>query len=195
MKDILILAAFPSELCGPMATMEGLYQGADVVFTGLGKVNAAHHVSKAIAIHRPKLVVNFGTAGGPSEFKGQVVNCTSFFQRDMDCSAMGFQKCQTPGDTIDIFPSNGIRFEDFPEFICATGDSFVTDIGKYKQAYDMEAYAIAKCCLYEAVPFACFKYISDAGDPADWSALVSGGIFKFREIYSDTLIPFVSGMI
>ena len=48
---------------------------------------------------------------------------------------------------------------------CATGDSFVeSEIGVKADVVDMEAYAIAKVCYLESIPFACFKYISDFAD-------------------------------
>lgn len=147
-----------------------LHKEDQVFVTGLGKVNAAHHATKLIMEHAPKLVVNFGTAGAVSDdFKHGLVECTGFIQRDMDCMPLGFEKHVTPyEDKSHLIGS--------PELVCGTGDSFVIDgadlIAAGIDVVDMEAYAIAKVCKHFGVQFRCFKYISDkanenAGD--DWT--------------------------
>lgn len=61
-----------------------VFANVNTVFTGIGKVNAAIGLSKAIAARRPKLIVNLGSAGSQRHGKGAVVCCTRFVQRDMD---------------------------------------------------------------------------------------------------------------
>ena len=145
--------------------------GADGVFiTGLGKVNAAMQAVKLILEHKPKLVVNFGTAGSvSSEYSCGLVECTGFIQRDMDCSPLGFERYVTPYE-------DGHHMLGNPEIICGTGDSFVINpelSGAGVHIVDMEAYAIAKVCRNFEVDFRCFKYISDSADEnagSDWAA-------------------------
>ncbi len=163
MPLMIILAALQEEI-------PTLHTEDHVFVTGLGKVNATLQATKLILEHKPKLVVNFGTAGSISnEFVMELVECTGFIQRDMDCSPLGFEKYVTPYE-------EGGHLIGTPEIICGTGDSFVIDGSELPQAgvhiVDMEAYAIAKVCRELQVPFRCFKYISDAADESaseDWS--------------------------
>jgi adenosylhomocysteine nucleosidase len=49
--------------------------------------------------------------------------------------------------------------------VCGSGDSFATDgVMMGWNVVDMEAYALAKVCAGENVPFCCLKYISDGAD-------------------------------
>ncbi|RYY59567.1 MAG: T9SS type A sorting domain-containing protein [Chitinophagaceae bacterium] len=64
-------------------------EGFEVLYTGVGKINAAHHLTKALVERRSKnqfinLVLNFGTAGSSKFATHSLVECTTFIQRDMD---------------------------------------------------------------------------------------------------------------
>ena len=81
---------------------QGLFERADisVLYTGLGKVNAALSLAKKLATLRaqaalPSLVVNFGTAGSRRFATGSVVACRQFVQRDMDVTGLGFSLGET----------------------------------------------------------------------------------------------------
>jgi adenosylhomocysteine nucleosidase len=155
MAPMIILTALQEEI-------PTLHTEPDVFVTGLGMVNAALAATKLIMEHTPSLVVNFGTAGSiSSEYANGLVECTGFIQRDMDCSPLGFDKYVTPFE-------EGHHMIGTPEIVCGSGDSFVTDAGDLPEAgvhiVDMEAFAIAKVCREFAVPFRCFKYISDNAD-------------------------------
>ena len=53
----------------------------------------------------------------------------------------------------------------------------------------MEAYAIAKVCMREAVPFTCVKYVTDLANEdasADWQSNVAAGQTAFQS-YLDKL--------
>jgi adenosylhomocysteine nucleosidase len=160
---------------------QGLFaeSDADVVFTGLGKVNAAYRLTRRLAelrsrgVERP-LVLNLGTAGSRRFAAGSVIACRRFVQRDMDVSGLGFALGQTPFDG-DVpaeleFPE---VFAELPHGVCATGDRFEAhDQGLPWEIIDMEAYAFAKVCWLERVPFACAKFVSDGADGSaagDWT--------------------------
>ena len=88
----------------------------------------------------------------------------------MDSRPLGTDLGQTPYEND---PPKIIEIPDHPintinmNLTCATGDSFVeSEIGLKADVVDMEAYAIAKVCYLESIPFACFKYISDFADDA-----------------------------
>src|ERR1044071_5279184 len=73
-----------------------------VLFTGVGKINAAYHLTLKLAEYRaqslpPPLVVNFGTAGSSQFERGALVSCSTFVQRDMDASQIGRASCRERG--------------------------------------------------------------------------------------------------
>ena len=75
------------------------------------------------------------------------------------------------GDRFDT----GLRFEagrDDPSF----------------DVVDMEAYALAKVCFFEGVPFACAKYVTDGADSkaaTDWNANLPLAAEAFVTLYRD----------
>ncbi len=165
--------------------------GVPVLFTGLGKVNAAAALARHLAALRiagtpPALVVNFGTAGSPRFRTGEVVACRRFLQRDIDLTPLGFPRGHTPfdehGGALEFDPV----FHHLREATCGTGDSFETAAsGIDCDVVDMEAYALAKVCRHEAVAFACAKFISDGADHAaarDWRANVALAAHRFLEL-------------
>ena len=134
--------------------------------TGVGKINATYNSLKLISIHKPKLVINYGTAGAINSSLKGIIECTKFYQRDMDVSGLNFALGETPYDKIKeiIISESG--------YSCGSGDSFVNKkIDMNVDVVDMEAYAIAKVCKLENIEFKCFKYVSDNADDSandDW---------------------------
>ena len=173
-KNTLIAVAMKEELSLEQA------DGWNVVYTGIGKVNALISVNRALKEFKPDNLINFGTAGSSrSDLKG-LHEVTTFKQRDMDLRSLGLPLGFTLNDDI-----NDIRLNR-PGLSCGTGDSFVTSDYEMKtDLYDMEAYALAKLCLIEKINYFCFKYISDeANDSAskDWNANVSKGAVHFMHL-------------
>ncbi|HEY0468391.1 MAG TPA: hypothetical protein VGC79_29540 [Polyangiaceae bacterium] len=163
-----------------------------VLYTGLGKVNAALSLARRLSTLRaqgalPHLVVNFGTAGSRTFATGSVIACRTFVQRDMDVTGLGFALGQTPFETLPATLSFPAVFQGLPEGVCGTADRFETGTGGLPcDVIDMEAYALAKACLAEGVPFACAKYISDGADHAaadDWQASLPKAAAAFWELY------------
>ncbi|PIE49993.1 MAG: nucleosidase [Flavobacteriales bacterium] len=148
------------------------FEGYEMLFTGIGKVNATYHLLKKIQEYRPDIIINLGTAGGFGFQKGEVICCTEFVQRDMDVSPLGFKKYQTPFSKSPIVLEYGIAKEGLKKGVCGTGDCFETEhtTNKYN-VVDMEVYALAKVAKEEQIPFLCLKYISDGADDnavTDW---------------------------
>jgi adenosylhomocysteine nucleosidase len=167
-----------------------------VLYTGLGKVNAALILARKLASLRargelPSLVVNFGTAGSRNLPTRSVVACRKFVQRDMDVTGLGFALGETPFESTPVTLEFPAVFGDLPEGVCGTGDRFETgEIPVACDVIDMEAYALAKACLYESVPFACAKYISDGADGTaadDWQASLPGAAAAFWALYQQLL--------
>src|SRR3979490_3640699 len=59
---ILVLTAIDDELDKARAP-----EGVEVIYSGVGKVNAASAATLALLVLRPSLVINYGTAGKISE--------------------------------------------------------------------------------------------------------------------------------
>jgi adenosylhomocysteine nucleosidase len=167
------------------------FDALNVLFCGVGKVNAAYRLTHTLGYWRqrnntvPRIVLNLGSAGSTHFQRGTIVNCTKFVQRDFDVTALGHAPFMTPGETLPATLTNGLRFEGFPEGTCGTGDNFSTDNQMVEwNVVDMEAYALAKVCAYENIPFACLKYITDGGDESaagDWKDSLSGTAALLRE--------------
>ncbi len=148
--------------------------------TGAGKINATYNLTKLIDDKKPKEIINFGTAGAITKKLSGIIECTKFYQRDMDVtSLMGLKIGQTPFDDINeiIITDKG--------YSCGTGDSFVTgSIPIQVDVVDMEAYALAKVCKLEKINFRCFKFISDNADElanTDWVENCKKGAKLFEQ--------------
>lgn len=162
------------------------FNGVNKLITGIGKVNAAFALTRAVYNLRPKLIVNLGSAGSQHFNRGDVVCCTNFVQRDMDVRGLGFALYETPFSNLPAVLPHGLKFEGLPEGIIGTGDSF--EMNHSTSAYnlvDMEAYPLALIAMQEQIPFLCLKYISDGADGGaaeDWSVNVHKAATRFKEL-------------
>ena len=136
-------------------------------YIGVGKINATYNLLKLINKFKPNQVINFGSAGAIKRRVSGIVECTKFYQRDMDARGiLDLRLGETPFDNIKeiIISDNGLS--------CGSGDSFVKNkIEMDIDLVDMEAYALAKVCKLEHIQFRCFKYVSDNADenaPNEW---------------------------
>jgi adenosylhomocysteine nucleosidase len=188
---IMVAMALPAEGAGRFEAA-----GVAVLYTGVGKVNAAIALTRRIARlrrehHGPPLVVNFGTAGSTQFPARTLVACRRFVDRDMDVGALGFAPGVTPFDELPPMLEFPAVFESLPDAICGTGDSFAaTGRGFDCDVLDMEAYALAKACRIEGAGFACAKYVSDGADERaaeHWRENVAGAADRFLALYQDLL--------
>jgi adenosylhomocysteine nucleosidase len=143
----------------------GIFDDVNALIVGIGKVNAAYHLTKAIAANKPGIIVNLGSAGSNAYKRGEVVCCTRFVQRDMDVRALGYELYETPLSGEAPLLQYGLQADGLPSGICGTGDNF--EVGHTSDAYDvidMEAYPLAWIAKKENIPFLCLKYISDGAD-------------------------------
>ena len=146
---------------------------------GVGKINATYNLIKLIHEHKPSEIINYGTAGAIKKELSGIVECTKFYQRDMDArSLLNLKLGETPFDHINEI----INSEE--GFSCGSGDSFVNkQIEMDLDLVDMEAYALAKVCKLEGINFKCFKYISDNADEnatSDWIENCKKGAKLFK---------------
>ena len=146
---------------------------------GVGKINATYNLAKLISKYKPLEVINYGTGGAINKKLSGIVQCTKFYQRDMDVRGLLDLKLgETPFDSINEI----INSQD--GYSCGSGDSFVNkQIEMNVDLVDMEAYALAKVCKFEGIEFKCFKYISDNADSnasSDWIENCKKGAKLFK---------------
>jgi adenosylhomocysteine nucleosidase len=83
--------------------------------------------------------------------------------------------------------SKSRRFDDLQRGLCGSGDSFViTACAHDCDVLDMEAYALAKVCLFERCTFNAVKYVTDGADDAasqDWQSNVHRAAQQFVTLY------------
>lgn len=143
-----------------------------LLFTGVGKVQAAMRLTAKIQRYRPSHVLNLGTAGSRNYPTGTLLNVTGFIQRDMDVTPLGIERYRTPFLEDPAVLRVGEVYSGMPQGICATGDSFDTEADPMlADAFDMESYALAYVCKEHNTAFSCIKYISDGADDRaadDW---------------------------
>ena len=163
-----------------------VFEDYHTLITGIGKVNAAYELSKAIQYKRPLLIVNLGSAGSNYFQKGDVVCCTQFVQRDMDVRGLGYAKYETPLSGLPPVLKYGLTIDGLPESVCGTGDTFeMAHAATVYNVIDMEAYALAMIAMKENIPFLCLKYISDGADDnaaEDWTARVHKAAVAYGDI-------------
>ena len=172
---IKLFVALPSEFPKGLEPM-----GVDVIYTGVGKVNAAIKATEILKDLNPTqtIVINYGSAGSFAYGIGTLVRCDRFEQGDIDTKQFA-KKTYTPFDDL-IYPKlekGELKFGE--DNLCVTRDTFMN---KAKNTVcDMEAYAIAKVCKIYGFDFVAYKYISDNGNANDWKKNHNKGIEQFLE--------------
>jgi len=170
--------------------------GAQVLYTGVGKVNAASTLARRLAEMRctgdpMPLVVNLGTAGSRNLPAHSLVACNRFSQRDMDVSGLGFEPGVTPFDDTPAVIEFAPVFTQLQQCHCSTADSFATHLHTVAgDVVDMEAFALERVCRAENSSFACAKYITDGADSdsaVHWEAALEAAALSFSALYSSLM--------
>lgn len=181
-NDVATVMALPGE-------SQGLFEKENipVFYTGIGKVNAALTAADIIHKTKCKVMINLGTAGSSKFNTHDLIEVSTFVQRDMDLSPLGFKIGETPFDPIPVGIDLIPYFPDLSKGICGTGDSF--EIGATKvhcELVDMEGYALAKVCRKLGVQLISLKYITDGANHNahnDWQANLIPGSKRLLEYY------------
>lgn len=186
-SDVATIMALQSE-------SQGLFEKENipVIYTGIGKVNAALAAMDVIHKTKCKVMINLGTAGSSVFNTHDLIEVASFVQRDMDLSPLGFKMGETPFDPvpheIDLIP----YFSDLKKGVCGTGDHFATGISKVPcDLVDMEGYALAKVCRKFGVQLISLKYITDGANHDahnDWAANLIPGSTKLLEYFKKMVV-------
>ena len=157
MSKILVVAALESEFFNDKTLNH------KIVYSGIGKINAARTITEQILKNRPNLILNVGTAGSlKSNLSGSFV-VRDVIEHDMSAEPLA-PRGSTPFDSTDSVLSS-----DLGSVRCATGDSFVTEVDPWLiensvDLVDMELFAIAKVCTYYGITWRSLKYVSDYVD-------------------------------
>lgn len=152
------------------------------LMTGVGPVEAAVAVTRALAaLDRaralPDLVVSLGSAGSARLAPTEVYQATAVSWRDIDASALGFPRGETPFLGLPAVLPMPLRVPGLPGATLSTGADVVSGAGYGAidaDMVDMETYAVLRACQAFAVPLVALRGISD-GDRAlaglgDWTA-------------------------
>jgi adenosylhomocysteine nucleosidase len=175
--DLLIITALESEL-----KRNALPFGVEVVYSGIGKINAALASTKAIHQFSPRKIMNFGTAGKVNPQLDGLLDIGKVIQRDMMAEPLAPRGttpfCRRPQEYL----SSG-------KYICGSGDSFVTSpdpwlLSQGVDIVDMELFAIAYVANQHQIPWHSYKYITDNANESsgnDWQQKVHHGQDLFVE--------------
>ena len=162
---------------------------AVIVFSGIGKVNAAYACTLLCREFSPEFIITTGLSGGLGRSNVlETVVATSTCQHDSDTTALGdpiglvstVNKIYFPADEklTDLF----CRLTGAKKGVFACGDQFVADKEKAQKivdnfdaiACDMESGAIGQVAYLAGIPYVAVRIISDGaneGAPISFSEL------------------------
>lgn len=146
-----------------------LRQRIEPLFTGIGPVEAAIGVTRALSLlqargHLPDIVTCLGSAGSALLEHTEVYQITSASYRDMDASALGFEKGRTPLLDLPAEVTLPLRIPGVPEARLSTGANVVSGPAYAAidaDLVDMETFAVLRACQMFGVPLIGLRGISD----------------------------------
>lgn len=151
------------------------------LMTGVGPVESAVAVTAALADLAargalPDLVVSLGSAGSRQLEQVRVYQVATLEYRDMDASALGFPKGETPLLGLPARMDLPHQIPDLASASLATGASIVSGAGYdavAAQMVDMESYAVLRACQRFGLPLIGLRGISDGAEElmqlSDWT--------------------------
>ena len=162
-RNILFVMADKAEY-GPH-----LQQRFTPLMTGIGPVEAAVQLTGSLALlaHQgrlPDLVVSLGSAGSRVLEQTEIYQATSVAYRDMDASALGFEKGVTPFLDLPATIPLPLRIPGIAEASLSTGANIVSGVAYdaiSAEMVDMESYACLRACMRFDVPLVLLRGISD----------------------------------
>lgn len=146
-----------------------LRQQITPLMTGIGPVEAAVQLSAALAgmDAKPRLIVSLGSAGSNRLVQAEVYQVSAVSYRDMDASALGFERGCTPLLDLPAVLDLPLRIPGLPEAKLATGASIVSGVayqGIDADMVDMETFAILRCAQHFNIPLIGLRGISDGAE-------------------------------
>ncbi|MEX3007529.1 5'-methylthioadenosine/S-adenosylhomocysteine nucleosidase [Hoeflea sp. TYP-13] len=139
------------------------------LITGVGPVESAIKVTSALdrleaAGAKPDLIISVGSAGSAELEQTCVYQVSSVSYRDMDASALGFEKGATPFLDLPVTLKMPVTIPDIPAASLSTGANIVSGDaydGIDAQMVDMETFSILRACDHFGLPLAGLRGISD----------------------------------
>ena len=139
------------------------------LFTGVGPVEAAVKLTATLqelaqSGNAPDIVVSLGSAGSARLEQTEVYQATAVSYRDMDASALGFERGATPFLELPVIVDLPLRIPGIAEASLSTGANIVS--GKTydminADMVDMETFAILRACHHFNLPLIGLRGISD----------------------------------
>lgn len=153
----------------------------DPLMTGVGPVEAAVALTAALARldatgHKPDLIVSLGSAGSARLEQTEVYQASSVSYRDMDASALGFEKGLTPFLDLPKEVSLPVEVAGIPSARLSTGASIVSGAAYDAidaDMVDMESFAVLRSAQHFGIPLIGLRGISDGKEElkhvGDWT--------------------------
>ncbi|MCL8384314.1 5'-methylthioadenosine/S-adenosylhomocysteine nucleosidase [Xanthobacter aminoxidans] len=160
---------------------EHLKARIDPLITGVGPVEAAVETARALAIlhhqgRHPDLVVTLGSAGSRRLDHAEVYQVARVAYRDMDASALGFERGKTPFLDEPVVVELPHRIAGVPEASLSTGGAIISGAAYdaiAEDMVDMETFAVLRAARRHGVPLLGLRGISDGKAEltgyADWT--------------------------
>ena len=137
--------------------------------TGVGPVESGVAMGAELARLQaqnalPDLVVSLGSAGSRTLEQTEIYQAVSVSYRDMDASALGFEKGATPFLDLPVTVPLPLRIPDIREATLSTGAAIVSGSAYdaiAEDMVDMETFACLRACQLFGVPLVGLRGISD----------------------------------
>lgn len=152
------------------------------LMTGVGPVEAAVQLTAALAgmARPPRLVVSLGSAGSARLQQGRVYQAGAVAWRDMDASALGFERGRTPFLDLPRVIELPHRVPGLPVASLSTGADIVSGPAYgaiAEDMVDMESFAHLRAAQRFRVPMIGLRGISDGAEAlhglSDWTRLLA----------------------
>ncbi|VDS08501.1 5'-methylthioadenosine/S-adenosylhomocysteine nucleosidase [Paracoccus haematequi] len=150
----------------------------DPLITGIGPVEGAVQLTAALAAMPalPRLIVSLGSAGSARLEQAEVYQATAVAYRDMDASALGFEKGRTPFLDLPVRVELPHRVDGIATATLSTGANIVSGTAYDSVAedmVDMETFAHLRAAQHFGVPLIGLRGISDGAADlqhlSDWT--------------------------
>ncbi len=137
--------------------------------TGIGPVEAGVAMGTVLArLHAddalPDLVVSLGSAGSRTLEQTGIYQAISVSYRDMDASALGFERGATPLLDIPVTVPLSLRIPGVRKASLSTGAAVISGAGYdgiEADMVDMETFAVLRACQLFSLPLVGLRGISD----------------------------------
>lgn len=148
------------------------------LITGIGPVEGAVQLTAALAgmAQRPQLIVSLGSAGSNRLTQAEVYQVTAVAYRDMDASALGFERGRTPLLDLPTVVTLPHSIPGLPTASLSTGANIVSgpDYARIAEdMVDMETFAHLRAAQHFNIPLIGLRGISDGAEEvrelSDWT--------------------------